>query len=294
MGFFIMGDGLLIVEDEAITALEMQKILESWNYNILSVVSTGEGAIEEVKNSQPDLILMDIILKGEMDGVEAASKIREFADTPILYITALESIDVTRLKNTKGMGYLVKPISEGELRHNIEIAIYNYRSNKEEIENIKYNSLDDVQVFMQSIIPELSSKLSIVDRGMILGRFHRRFEKLMKPKFLRETGIINRNAYEKLTLNEKLEIYFSWISDFFVNLGFQIKIRSEYNERLIILKKCSWCENNNENIFYCLICQAIIKQTFRWMDISEYYIENESNTNSSKAECKYKIFIHEE
>jgi CheY-like chemotaxis protein len=70
-----MGDGLLIVEDEAITALEMQKILESWDYDILSVVSTGEAAIEEVKNSQPDLILMDIILKGEMDGVEAANKI---------------------------------------------------------------------------------------------------------------------------------------------------------------------------------------------------------------------------
>jgi CheY-like chemotaxis protein len=288
-----MGDGVLIVEDEAITALEMQKILESWNYDILSIVSTGEDAIKEVKNSQPDLILMDITLKGEMDGVEAANKIREFTDTPVLYITAIESIDLTRLKNTKVMGYLVKPISEGELRHNMEIAIYNYRSTKEEIENIKYNSLNDVQVFMHSIIPQLSSKLSIIDRGIILGRFHRRFEKLMKPKFLRETGIINRNAYEKLSQNEKLEIYFTWITKFFINLGFQVKIRSEYNEQLITLKKCSWCEKNNENIFYCLICQAIIKQTFRWTDINEYYIENKSNIKSPKPECKYKIFLNE-
>ncbi|MGP8024368.1 MAG: methanogen output domain 1-containing protein [Methanobacterium sp.] len=290
-----MGDGVLIVEDEAITALEMQKILESWNYDICSIVSTGEDAINVAKNSQPDLILMDIILKGEMDGVEAASKIKEFTDAPVLYITALESVDFTRLKNTKGIGYLVKPINEGELQHNIEIAIYNYRSNKDEIKNTKDNSLNDVQVFMHSIIPQLSSKLSIVDRGLILGRFHRRFEKLMKPKFLRETGIINRNAYQILSQDKKLEIYFAWINKFFVNLGFQVKIRSEYNERLITLKKCSWCEKNNENIFYCLICQAIIKQTFRWMDISGYFIENESNTNSSKAECKYKIFfLHEE
>ena len=288
-----MGDNVLIVEDEAITALEMQKILESWNYDISSIVSTGEDAIKEVKNSRPDLILMDIILKGEMDGLEAASRIKEFTDTPILYITALESIDFTRLKNTKGMGYLVKPISEGELRHNIEIAIYNYRSTKEEIENTKYNSLNDVQVFMHSLMPQLSSKLSIIDRGIILGGFHRKFEKQMKPKFLRETGIINRNAYESLSQNKKLEIYFSWISKFFINLGFQVKIRSEYNERLITLKKCSWCEKNNENIFYCLICQAIIKQTFRWMDIYEYYIENKSNIKSAKPECKYKIFIHE-
>ena len=57
-----MGDGVLIVEDEAITALEMQKILESWNYDICSIVSTGEDAIKVAKNSQPDLILMDIIL----------------------------------------------------------------------------------------------------------------------------------------------------------------------------------------------------------------------------------------
>ena len=288
-----MGDGLLIVEDEAITALEMQKILESWNYDISSIVSTGEDAIKEAKNSQPDLILMDIILKGRMDGLEAASKIKEFTDTPVLYITALESVDLTRLKNTKGMGYLVKPISEGELRHNIEIAIYNYKSTKEEIENIKYNSLNDVQVFMHSIIPELSSKLSIVDRGLILGRFHRRFEKLMKPQFIRETGVINQNSYETLSQNRKLEIYFAWISKFFINLGFQVKIRSEYNARLITLKKCSWCEKNNENIFYCLICQAIIKQTFRWMNIKEYYIENKSNIKSPKPECKYKIFLHE-
>jgi len=288
-----MGDNVLIVEDEAITALEMQKILESWNYDISSIVSTGEDAIKEAKNSQPDLILMDIILKGRMDGLEAASKIKEFTDTPVLYITALESVDLTRLKNTKGMGYLVKPISEGELRHNIEIAIYNYKSTKEEIENIKYNSLNDVQVFMHSIIPELSSKLSIVDRGLILGRFHRRFEKLMKPQFIRETGVINQNSYETLSQNRKLEIYFAWISKFFINLGFQVKIRSEYNARLVTLKKCSWCEKNNENIFYCLICQAIIKQTFRWMNIKEYYIENKSNIKSSKPECKYKIFLHE-
>ncbi len=289
---FFMGDGVLIVEDEAITALEMQKVLESWNYDVLSIVHTGEDAIKEAINSQPDLILMDIILKGKMDGVEAAQKIKEFMDIPILYITALESMDSNRLKNTKSMGYLVKPISEGELRHNIEIAIYNHRSTKKEIEDTKFNSLDDVQVFMQSIIPQLSSNLSIINRGIILGRFHRRFEKIMKPKFLRETGVINRSVFETLPQNEKLDIYFSWISKFLINLGFQVKIRSEYNEYLIILKKCSWCEKNNENIFYCLISQAIIKQTFSWMNIDEYFIENKSNIKSSKPECKYKIFFN--
>ncbi len=287
-----MGEGVLIVEDEAITALEMRKVLESWGYDVLSIAHTGEEAIQQAINSHPDVILMDIILKGRMDGVEAAQKIKQYMDTPVLYITALESIDFNRLKNTEGMGYLVKPISEGELRNNIEFAIYNYRSSKIESENHKYDSLNDVQVFMQSIIPQLSSKLSIQDRGLILGRFHRRFEKLMKPEFLRQTGIINRTVYETSTQNEKLDIYFPWITKFFNNLGFQVKISSQYNEWSIILRKCSWCEKNYENIFYCLICQAILKQTFAWMDINEYYIENKSNIKSSKSECKYKLYLH--
>ena len=70
--------------------MKIQRILESSGYDVLSVVHTGEDAIKEAIKSQPDLILMDIILNGKMDGVEAAQKIKEFMDVPVLYLTALE------------------------------------------------------------------------------------------------------------------------------------------------------------------------------------------------------------
>lgn len=78
--------GVMIVEDEAITALEIRSVIESADYEVLSVVYSGEDAIKEALTLKPDLILMDIILKGEIDGVDAARKIKEFLDIPVLYI----------------------------------------------------------------------------------------------------------------------------------------------------------------------------------------------------------------
>lgn len=289
-----MGEaGVLVVEDEAITAMEIQKILESSGYEVLSIAHTGEDAIKQAIKSQPDLILMDIILNGKMDGVEAAQKIREFMDVPVLYITALESMDFERLKKTKGAGYLVKPISEGELKNNIQIAINNYRSAKEEAINTKYDSLNDVQAFMQSTIPQLSSSLSIEDRGIFLGKLHRNFEKLVKPKFLKETGRYDKAVFESLDLSERLEIYFSWISKFFSNLGFEVDIRSEDKNWSITLQGCSWCDKNNENVFYCLVCQAILKQTFSWINV-DGSIKNLSNIRLNKAKCEYQLSLSPE
>lgn len=282
--------GVLIVEDEAITALEIRNIIESSDYEVLSVVHSGEDAIKEALTLKPDIILMDIILQGEMDGVDAARKIKEFLDIPVLYLTALESVEPNRLKNTKGMSYLVKPISEGELMSNIELAIYNYRSSKEELEKNRFESLSDVQVFLQSMMPQLSSNLSIDKRGAFLGSFHKKFEKFMKPKFLKETGRYDKGVFDKLPMSGRLQIYLSWINDFFLNLGFEVDIFKQEDEWIITLRDCTWCERNYENIFYCLICQAILKQTFSWTNI-DGYIESMSDASLSKSLCRYKISL---
>jgi two-component system, response regulator PdtaR len=284
--------GVLIVEDEAITALEIRKVVESSDYEVLGIVHSGEEAIKEAITLQPDLILMDIILQGDMDGVDAARKIKEFTDIPVLYLTALESVEPNRLKNTKGTGYLVKPISEGELKSNIEIALHNYQNSKKEIEDSTLNSLNDVQVFMQSIIPQLSSDLSIDKRGTFLGKFHRKFEKFMKPKFLRETGRFDKGVFDKLPENGKLQVYLSWINNFFLNLGFEVHLLSEGDSWIITLKNCIWCEKNYENIVYCLICQAILKQTLSWTNI-DGYIQSLSDATHSKSLCRYKIGLNQ-
>lgn len=283
---------VIIVEDEAITAMEIKNVVESSGYNVLSVVHSGEDAIHDAITLKPDLILMDIILPGEIDGVDAARKIKEFIDIPVIYLTALESVEPSRLKNTKGTGYLVKPISEGELKSNMEIALHNYQTTKKELESCKYESLTDVQVFLQSIIPQLSKNLTIDKRGIFLLHFHEKFEKFMKPKFLKETGRFDRGIFNELSDEDKLQIYLSWINNFFLNLGFEVEISNVDKYWILALKNCTWCERNYENIFYCLICQAILKQTLSWTDINGH-IESLSDATLSKSLCKYKIELIE-
>ncbi len=282
--------GVLIVEDEAITALEIRNVIESSDYEVLSVVYSGEDAVKEALTLKPDLILMDIILKGEMDGLDAARKIREFLDIPVLYITALDSVEPDRLKNTNGSGFLVKPISKGELMSNIEIALHNYKTSKEELQNNKFESLSDVQIFLQSMIPQLSSNLPIDKRGIFLGIFHKKFEKYMKPKFLRETGKYDKGVFDNLPESGKLQVYLAWINNFFLNLGFEVDIFDQGDEWILTLRDCSWCERNYENIFYCLICQAILKQTFSWTGV-DGDIELLSDAALPKSLCRYKIAI---
>lgn len=281
---------VMIVEDEAITALEIRNVIESSDYEVLSVVYSGEEAIKEALTLKPDLILMDIILKGEMDGVDAARKIKEFLDIPVLYITALESVEPDRLKNTKSSGFLVKPISEGELLSNIEIAIHNYRSNKEDLKNNKVESLSDVQVFLQSMIPQLSSNLSIDKRGTFLGIFHKKFEKFMKPRFLKETGRYDKGVFDKLPESGKLQVYLNWINNFFQNLGFEVDVFDQGDDWIVTFRDCTWCERNYENIFCCLICQAILKQTFSWTGI-DGNIESLSDASFNKPLCRYNIAL---
>ena len=283
--------GVLIVEDEAITALEIRNVIESSDYEVLSVVHSGEEAIKQALTLKPDLILMDIILQGDMDGVDAARKIKEFLDIPILYITALDSVEPNRLKNTRGTGYLVKPISEGELISNIEMAVHNYETNKEELLSNKSESLNDVQVFLQSMIPQLSSSLAIDKRGTFLATFHKKFEKYMKPRFLKETGRYDKGVFDKLPESGKLQVYLSWINNFFLNLGFEVDIFQQGEEWIITLRDCTWCERNYENIFYCLICQAILRQTFSWTNL-DGDIESLSDASLSKSLCRYKISLN--
>jgi len=118
---------ILIVEDESIVALDIKDKLEHLGYNVLAIVSSGERAIEEVKKNQPDLILMDIILKGEIDGIETARQIRKCFDIPIIYLTAhSDEQTLKRAKVTEPFGYIIKPFVDDDLKSAIEIALYKH------------------------------------------------------------------------------------------------------------------------------------------------------------------------
>ena len=118
---------ILVVEDEALIAASLVHTLSSLGYTVPEPVATGEEAIRAVKTQHPDLVLMDIQLAGEMDGIETAGKIRAIADIPVVYLTA--HTDDLRLKQaqlTEPYGYIVKPTHNRELHATIEMALYKH------------------------------------------------------------------------------------------------------------------------------------------------------------------------
>ncbi len=119
---------ILVVEDEHIVAMDLQCRLSSLGYEVPETASSGEEAVEKAGRLRPDLILMDIFLGGDMDGIEAGGKIKELYNIPIIYITAYADANtLQRAKLTEPFGYILKPFEEREMLTNIEMALYKYR-----------------------------------------------------------------------------------------------------------------------------------------------------------------------
>lgn len=119
---------LLIVEDESIIAMELEFRLNDVGYEVLAIIPGGEAAIEAVGQLQPDLVLMDIHLEGEMDGISAADEIQKRFDIPIIFLTAhTDDVTLERAKTQTPYGYLVKPFQEKELDIAIQMALYKHK-----------------------------------------------------------------------------------------------------------------------------------------------------------------------
>lgn len=123
---------ILIVEDESIIARDIQDCLENLGYSVPATASTGLEAITKATALRPDLILMDIRLKGDMDGIQAAERIWNSLKIPIIYATGFSDRDtLERAKLTRPFGYILKPIEERELYAAIETALHQYRVNQD-------------------------------------------------------------------------------------------------------------------------------------------------------------------
>jgi CheY-like chemotaxis protein len=122
---------ILVVEDEAIVAMVIKRRLKDLGYIVSGVASTGKDAITKVEGTFPDLVLMDIRLKGDMDGIEATKIIKDRFSLPVVYLTA-HSDDVTfkKAKETYPDGYILKPFTEKDLSTTIEIALHKFRKEK--------------------------------------------------------------------------------------------------------------------------------------------------------------------
>jgi two-component system cell cycle sensor histidine kinase/response regulator CckA len=119
---------ILVVEDERLVATAIQNELQQFGYEVSGIASSAREAVEKAIEHKPDLVLMDIHLKGEVDGIEAARKIHSYCGVPIVYLSAFsDSETVARAGETYAFGYLLKPYEERELHTTIEMAIAKHR-----------------------------------------------------------------------------------------------------------------------------------------------------------------------
>ncbi|MFA5575488.1 MAG: response regulator [Brumimicrobium sp.] len=124
---------ILVVEDEMIISEDIQGSLTRLGYEVCGSATTGEKAIKLAEDLSPDLILMDIMLKGELSGIEAAEIIREEYNIPIVFLTAYaDDSTLSKAKITMPSGYILKPFKEIDLRSTIEIALFNHQKQKDQ------------------------------------------------------------------------------------------------------------------------------------------------------------------
>lgn len=160
---------ILVAEDESIIAADIKATLRKIGYNVCNVVASGEEVLQLVKQNKPDLILMDISLKGKLDGIQAAEIISEEFDIPVVYLTALtDNETLKRARITEPFGYLLKPFDERSLYSTIEMALYKHKVESElkkrtkelETEKIKTDELLH-NIFPSEIVRELKLKGSV-------------------------------------------------------------------------------------------------------------------------------------
>ena len=151
------GKRILIVEDESLVAMDMAHTLKRFGYEVAGIAESGPEAIDIVRNVSPDLVLMDILLKGAMDGIEAAAHIREFSDTPYIYITASTDMEtLSRARETYAYGYITKPYQDIEVFTAIETALYKVRAERE----LRAN-----RAWLSSILEGVSDAIITVDNN---------------------------------------------------------------------------------------------------------------------------------
>ena len=154
-------ENILIVEDEKIIALDLQRRLERFGYSVIGMASDGQEAISLARERRPDIILMDIMLAGPMDGIEAAKQIRAQLGIPVIFLTAYtDEKTLERAKEVEPFGYILKPFKERELYTTIDIALY-----KNNIDN----KLHKQERLFSAILHSINDGIIATDRDLAVG-----------------------------------------------------------------------------------------------------------------------------
>jgi PAS domain S-box-containing protein len=130
---------ILVVDDEATITTQLEERLEFMGYDVVGTAASGAEAVDKARELGPDLILMDIVMPGKLDGIDAARVIKNELDIPVVFLTAYgDDKFIQRAKAVEPYGYIIKPYQEGGLRASIEIALYN----REVLKQLKISEQD--------------------------------------------------------------------------------------------------------------------------------------------------------
>jgi PAS domain S-box-containing protein len=211
---------VLVVEDETIVAMDIKNRLENLKYIVTGTASSGEDGIILAAQTCPDIVLMDIMMGENMDGVETAEKIRSRFGIPVIYLTAYaDEKTLSRAKITKPFGYILKPFEEMELNAAIEIAIYNHNIERE---------LEESKQWLHDALTSIGDAVIATDKEGII--------KLINPYAQAITGWKEEEA-----LNKPLGTIFNIING---DTGEKV---DDAREKVI-----------REGIFYGLACNSIL------------------------------------
>ena len=186
---------ILLVEDEMIVAEDIAGRLTKLGYAVSEIVSSGEAAIKACQENRPDLVIMDIVLKGSMDGIEAAQYIRNFFGVPVVYLTAYADKEtLERAKITEPFGYILKPFKENDLyatieislqRHEVEVKMSQALNSSEELRQFVREKEQRTNQYVSMAAHELRRPLSAILLSADSLRLHReRWDEETKLKYL--------------------------------------------------------------------------------------------------------------
>jgi len=153
---------VFVVEDESIVSKDIQNSLIKLNYDVIGSASSAEIALDKIKDLSIDIVLMDIMLKGEMNGIEAANIVKSNYNIPIIFLTAYADEDtLAKAKITEPYGYILKPFKEIDLQTSIEMAIYKHKKEQDvkKERDFLYSIVDSKEKNQDFIFVKSNSKL---------------------------------------------------------------------------------------------------------------------------------------
>ncbi len=239
---------VLVVEDEFITQMEIENILNTLGHQSY-MASSCEEAIQTALEVEPDLVLMDIKLKGGDDGVKTVQIIKDSIDVEVIYLTAhlspelKDSVDLTR-----PVACILKPFVRKELITNIETALRR---------NEKIEPYENVYIFYGMIGTLLASSIPLNEKKSFINQFSIIFEAKMRRYFVSEL-----EKYDSVDLH----VYLACLSSMLYSLGFKNNRMANESRGYMMISSCPWKYGKHSEIF-CQICQIMAETTLSWTDV---------------------------